>query len=94
MADQETNLVEIDRANGPKVESSYLVGLKDDVDMSAFMRRFGEACPPGPGTEVTNNWLYIKGFCGTFGDETLHFLQSCPEVDTISENVIGSVGSF
>ncbi|KAF5324563.1 hypothetical protein D9611_004267 [Ephemerocybe angulata] len=81
-----TNLIEVGRAApGTKADETYLVQLKDDVNMSNFLQRFSKACPPGPGSRITREWPYLMGFSGIFSDETLHFLRSSPEVDYIDE---------
>ncbi|KAF5332248.1 hypothetical protein D9611_008087 [Ephemerocybe angulata] len=85
---QETGLIEIDRAPGRKVEGSYIVQLGDNVDMRAFMQRFQKACPPGLRAHVKLRFPEIKKFTGVFGDETLLWLRSAPEVDGISENAL------
>ncbi|KAF5332169.1 hypothetical protein D9611_014887 [Ephemerocybe angulata] len=84
----ETGLIEIKRAPGGKVEGSYIVRLGDIVNMRAFMQRFEKACPPGPDARIKHKFPVIQTFSGEFGDETLLWLRSAPEVDEISENAL------
>ncbi|KAF5331874.1 hypothetical protein D9611_008831 [Ephemerocybe angulata] len=85
----ETHLVEIGHAKGERVESSYTVQLKDNANMSVFMQRFLKAYPPSLDNPIAIKWPSATGFSGTFGDETLHFLRSAPEVGEIYENSRG-----
>ncbi|KAF6759443.1 hypothetical protein DFP72DRAFT_1100805 [Ephemerocybe angulata] len=78
----ETNLIEVKRTP-IKRESAYIVDLKYGADPQAFIRRFREAHPDGPGARIEGS--RGMSFHGTFDDETLHFLRSSPDVKSISE---------
>ncbi|KAF6755487.1 hypothetical protein DFP72DRAFT_342403 [Ephemerocybe angulata] len=91
MAEQlETNLVEIHRTP-IKRESAYIVDLKYGVDPRAFIQRFQEAHPDGPGARIEGSTREMS-FHGTFDGEALYFLRSSPEVKAISEDALVFIG--
>ncbi|KAF6753519.1 hypothetical protein DFP72DRAFT_1046626 [Ephemerocybe angulata] len=81
-------MIDITRTTGEKEESSYIVLLKEDVDMDAH---FGALRPHLVGiSEIKDNYEYLNAYLGTFSEETLNFLRASPDVEMIEEPYLSS----
>ncbi|EMD40758.1 hypothetical protein CERSUDRAFT_111336 [Gelatoporia subvermispora B] len=82
------NLVEIERCDGDKVESGYIVLLKDGVDKVAHHAWLRQRL--GQNSSVTHDYSpdFINGYTGKFDEDTLTVLRASPDVKTICEDAI------
>ncbi|KAI0357076.1 hypothetical protein OH77DRAFT_126188 [Trametes cingulata] len=89
--DQAPHLVQVRRVEGRKNEGSYIVHLKAGVDKAAHLEwlrgRFAE------GDEITADYpaRFSNSFAGKFCEATLDDLRASPDVESISEDAIGSI---
>lgn len=80
---QETNTVEVVRAQGDKKERSYIVHLKASVDKDAHLQWLRQRLSGN--SEIKDNYSFLNAFSGTFNEDTLSVLRTSSDVDRIEE---------
>ncbi|KAF6761767.1 hypothetical protein DFP72DRAFT_1151714 [Ephemerocybe angulata] len=82
-------MIDITRTTGEKKEPTYIVLLKEDVDMDAH---FGVLRPHLSGiSEIKGNYEFLNVYAGTFSEEVLDFLRASPDVEMIEEDALMSL---
>ncbi|KAI0366479.1 hypothetical protein BV20DRAFT_649057 [Pilatotrama ljubarskyi] len=88
---QPPQLVEVRRVQGRKNEGSYIVHLKPGIDKAAHIEwlrgHFAED------DKITFDYpaAFSNSFAGKFCQETVDALRACPDVESISEDAVGSI---
>ncbi|KAI0324196.1 serine proteinase [Cubamyces sp. BRFM 1775] len=84
-------LVEIQRVDGDKKENSYIVHLKDGTDKARYLRTLRGQL--GANSTITHDYpsRFDNAFAGIFDEPTLEVLRASPEVESITEDAIGTL---
>ncbi|KAI0774216.1 serine proteinase [Fomes fomentarius] len=81
---QETNTLEVVRAQGNKKEGSYIVHLKAGVHKDTHLQWLRQRLSGN--SEIKDNYSFLNAFSGTFNEDTLAVLRASSDVDRIEED--------